>query len=72
MVFIIYRKGLTLMTTKQQTIISWILCIILSISLIYSVHQQTKVYESMKEYMDYKTATTTQTILEYLDETQDL
>lgn len=60
------------MTTKQQTIISWILCIILSISLIYSVHQQTKVYESMKEYMDYKTATTTQTILEYLDETQDL
>lgn len=72
MVFIIYRKGLTLMTTKQQTIISWILCIILSISLIYSVHQQTKVYESMKEYMDYKTATTTQTILDYLDETQDL
>lgn len=60
------------MTTKQQTIISWILCIILSISLIYSVHQQTKVYESMKEYMDYKTATTTQTILDYLDETQDL
>lgn len=60
------------MTTKQQTIISWILCIILSISLIYSAHQQTKVYESMKEYMDYKTATTTQTILDYLDETQDL
>ena len=60
------------MTTKQQTIISWVLCIILSISLIYSVHQQTKVYESMKEYMDYKTATTTQTILDYLDETQDL
>lgn len=60
------------MTTKQQTIISWILCIILSISLIYSVHQQTKVYESMRQYMDYKTATTTQTILDYLDETQDL
>lgn len=60
------------MTTKQQTIISWILCIVLSISLIYSVHQQTKVYESMREYMDYKTATTTQQILEYLDETQDL
>lgn len=60
------------MTTKQQTIISWILCIVLSISLIYSVHQQTKVYESMKEYMDYKTATTTQQILEYLDEVQDL
>ena len=60
------------MTTKQQTIISWILCIILSISLIYSVHQQTKVYESMRQYMDYKAATTTQTILDYLDETQDL
>ena len=60
------------MTTKQQTIISWVLCIILSISLIYSVHQQTKVYESMRQYMDYKTATTTQTILDYLNETQDL
>lgn len=60
------------MTTKQQTIISWILCIILSISLIYSVHQQTKVYESMRQYMDYKATTTTQTILDYLNETQDL
>lgn len=60
------------MNNKHQTIISWILCAILSISLIYSAHQQTKVYEAMKDYMDYRTANSTQTILEYLDETQDL
>lgn len=60
------------MNSKAQLIISWIMCLIASISLIYSVHQQTKVYESMKEYMDYRTANSTQTILEYLDETQDL